>query len=71
MTERKEFCETCQRWLEAEKAVLEGALRSLETVTRSYLRYPLEGEEPGWSAKDVLAYCDEARIVLADTPKNL
>lgn len=41
------------------------ALRRLEVVTRSYLRYPLEGEEPGYDAKDVLAYCDEARAFLA------
>ncbi len=48
---------------------LVAALRSLETVTRSYLRYPLEGEEPGYDAKDVLAYCDEARSVLPQKKK--
>ncbi len=41
------------------------ALRRLESVTRSYLQYPLKGEEPGYDAKDVLAYCDEARAALA------
>lgn len=40
------------------------ALESLETVARSYLRYPLEGEEPGYSAKDLLAYCIEARAAI-------
>ncbi len=45
---------------------LEIALWSLESVTRSYLRYPLEGEGPGYDAKDVLAYCDEALTVLGE-----
>lgn len=45
------------------------SLQRLESVTRSYLRYPLEGEEPGYSAEDVLAYCDEALAAL-DLRKN-
>ncbi|KKM80557.1 hypothetical protein LCGC14_1338640 [marine sediment metagenome] len=39
-------------------------------MTRSYLRYPLEGEEPGYDAKDVLAYCDEAHTVIDLTPEE-
>ena len=48
----------------------EEALRSLESVTRSYLRYPLEGEEPGYDAKDVLAYCKEARAAIDMKPEK-
>lgn len=44
-------------------------LESLETVARSYLRYPLEGEEPGYDAKDVLVYCDEARAAIEEAKK--
>ncbi len=49
---------------------LQKALDSLEVVTRAYLQYPLEGEEPGYSAEDVLTYCDEARTVIDATPKD-
>ena len=49
---------------------LVAALESLETVTRSYLQYPLKGEEPGYDAKDVLAYCDEALAALAQGKKE-
>ncbi len=45
----------------------QGTLQRLESVTRSYLRYPLDGEEPGYSAEDVLAYCDEARAFLGES----
>ena len=48
---------------------LVAALRRLESVTRSYLQYPLKGEEPGYDAKDVLAYCDEALAALAATSR--
>ena len=44
------------------------ALINLESVTRSYLRYPLEGKEPGYDAENVLAYCDEARDILTQCP---
>ncbi len=46
------------------------ALESLEIVARSYLRYPLEGEEPGYSAKDVLAYCIGARAAIEAARKS-
>ena len=51
-------------------AEAQGTLQRLESVTRSYLRYPLEGEEPGYSAEDVLAYCDEARAAFDATPEE-
>ncbi len=54
----------------AREGELVAALDSLEVVTRAYLRYPLKGEEPGWDAKDVLAYCDEARAVLPQEKKD-
>ena len=54
--------------LVAREGELVAALRSLESVTRSYLQYPLKGEEPGYDAKDVLAYCNEALAALGESP---
>lgn len=45
------------------------ALERLETVTRSYLRYVIDGEEPGCDAKDVRAYCVEAREAVKEAKK--
>ena len=44
------------------KTILEHCLRTLEIVARSHCR---EGE-PGYDRLDVLAYCDAARVALAE-----